>query len=321
MDIRLACPTDGSSLRHASGVLECMSGCRWDVVDSIPRFVGGHYSETFGLQWRTWPEVQLDSHTGYPISSERARFSLGDALWRRLSSPEELHVLEAGCGAGRFTEVLLNFPSVRVHSIDASTAVEANRKNFPQDERHRIHQADVLRLPFAPRQFDLVFCLGVVQHTRSPEETIGRLYEQVRPGGALVFDHYVSHMRGLTNPGRALLRFFAKRMEAEKGVVFTNKLVDLFFPLHRAARNSRLLQFVLSKLSPLQTAYHHPELNDELQYRWALLNTHDALTDWYKHSRTKGQLERTLVKLGAERVEAHPGGNGVVGRCRRPAER
>ena len=242
-------------------------------------------------------------------------------MWRRLSSPEELDVLEAGCGAGRFTEVLLNRPSTRVHSIDASTAVEANCKNFPQNERHRIHQADILRLPFAPRQFDLVFCLGVIQHTRSPEETIGSLYEQVKPGGALVFDHYVSHVRGLTNPGRVLLRFFAKRMEAEKGVVFTNKLVDLFFPLHRAARNSRLLQIVLSKVSPLQTAYRHPELNDEMQYRWACLNTHDALTDWYKHSRTKGQLERALVKLGAERVEVHPGGNGVVGRCRRPAER
>ena len=230
-----------------------------------------------------------------------------------------MNVLEAGCGAGRFTEVLLSHPSVHVHSIDASVAVEANQRNFPQNEKHRIYQADILSLPFAPRQFDLVFCLGVVQHTRSPEETICRLYDQVREGGHLVFDHYSFRAGGITNPIRMLLRFFIKRMEAERGIILTNKLVDILFPLHRAARNSRFLQFVLSKVSPLSTAYHHPELNDKLQYQWSRLNTHDGLTDWYKHSRRKGQIEYILREIGAERIEVFQGSNGVVGRCCRPS--
>lgn len=318
VDIELVCPDDGSRLSHASTSITCEDGCRWEVVNSIPRFVAGrHYSEPFGLQWRTFSKVQLDSHTGLSISRDRAKFSLGE-FYRRLSRPEALNVLEAGCGAGRFTEVLLSFPSVRVHSIDSSTAVEANSDNFPQDERHRIYQADILRLPFAPRQFDLVFCLGVVQHTESPEETVGKLYEQVRPGGTLLFDHYVSRVRGLTNPGRVLCRFLVKRMTPERGLRTTTRLVDLFFPFYRAAGNSPFLLFLLSKLLPLQTGHHHPQLNDRQQYQYALLNTHDALTDWHKHSRTERQVERMLTDLGAEQIEVFRGSNGVVGRCRRP---
>ena len=276
MNIELVCPICKVSLRCISGGFECLDGHRWHVVNSIPRFVDGrHYSEPFGLQWNTWREIQLDSYTGFPISADRAKLCLGNALWDSLTTGK-LNVLEAGCGAGRFTEVLLGHSSINVHSIDASVAVEANLRNCPQNENHRIYQADILRLPFAPRQFDLVFCLGVVQHTKSPEETICRLYDQVRDGGALVFDHYSFRAGFNTNFVQSLFRFFIKRMEAEKAIVLTNKLVDILFPLHRATNNSKFLQFVLNKMiSPILTTYHYPELNNRLQYQWSQLDTYD----------------------------------------------
>ena len=41
------------------------------------------------------------------------------------------------------------------------------------------------------------------------------------------------------------------------------------------------MQIALSRISPLLTYYHaYPELNDQLQYEWALLDTHDHLTDF-----------------------------------------
>ena len=232
-----------------------------------------------------------------------------------------MNVLEAGCGAGRFTEVFLNHPSVSLHSVDASVAVEANQKNCPQNEKHRIYQADITRLPFRAHQFDLVFCLGVVQHTPSPEETIRHLYNQVREGGALVFDHYYFRAAGITNPARFLLRLFLKRMKPEKAIRVSNAIVDVLFPLHRASKNSKFLQFVLSRLSPLQTAYFHPQLNDRIQYQWAQLDTHDGMTDWYKHSRSKDQIRDILARIGSEHIDVFPaikGGGGVVGRCYRP---
>ena len=318
--IELCCPTDGSSLSVRADSYLCERGCQWKVVDGIPRFVvGRHYSDPFGLQWRTYSKVQLDSHTGLSISLDRAKAGLGEYYGDLLAPHAPVrNVLEAGCGAGRFTEVLLRLP-VRVYSVDASSAVEANAANCPQDDRHAIYQADLIQLPFRPRQFDLVFCLGVVQHTKSPEETIGKLYEQVRPGGTLLFDHYVSRVRGLSNPARQLARLFVKRMAPEKSLRATRTLVDLLFPLYRASKNSPSLLFLLSKLLPLYTGYHHPQLSDEQQYQYALLNTHDGLADWYKHSRTQKAIEGVLRDLGADKVDVHPGANGIVARCRRPA--
>ena len=64
---------------------------------------GPTYADAFGLQWKQYRLTQLDSHTGSPITAERARRCLGDIA----SSLGGKQVLEIGCGAGRFTEVLL----------------------------------------------------------------------------------------------------------------------------------------------------------------------------------------------------------------------
>src|SRR5205823_9657548 len=77
----------------------------YPVRDGIPRFVDElDYVESFGEQWKRYRRVQLDSETGKSLSRTRLLDGTG---W----SPEELRdelVLEVGCGAGRFTEVLLD---------------------------------------------------------------------------------------------------------------------------------------------------------------------------------------------------------------------
>ena len=75
-------------------------------------------------------------------------------------------MLEAGCGAGRFTEILLQLPAAAVTSTDLNSAVEPNQVNCPQSARHRIVQCDIKDLQFPPAQYDMVICLGVLQHTR-----------------------------------------------------------------------------------------------------------------------------------------------------------
>jgi len=195
------CPVHRLPLTEASGLV-CAKGCEYDVRDEIPRFVGkSSYADAFGVQWRTFRRTQLDSYTGLELSTARARRCLGEGLWDNL---EGATVLECGCGAGRFTEVLLA-RGARVVSIDLSEAVDANQENCPQSGSHRIAQAHLSQLPFEPRQFDIVFCLGVIQHTPNPEESIARLYEQVRPGGTLVIDHY-THSLSYYTKTTALVR-------------------------------------------------------------------------------------------------------------------
>lgn len=314
----LTCPEDNQPLTDAQTELVCSRGNHWKKHLNIPRMISEsiNYTEAFGLQWKTYRKTQLDSYTNTTISQDRVRRCLGEECWSMLHSPKRVDVLEGGCGAGRFTEVLLSTGAF-VTSIDYSGAVEANQENFPQDQRHRILQADILHLPFAPEQYDLVFCLGVIQHTPNPEETIEKLYAQVKPGGWLGIDHYTYNLSYCTKSA-PLFRIFFRRMSAEEGLKWTNRLVEIFWPLHRAARRNRIAQVLLSRLSPVWSYYHVLPLNDELQYQWALLDTHDSLTDWYKHFRTKGQIRRVLESLGAQEIYCEYGGNGVEALCRRP---
>jgi 2-polyprenyl-3-methyl-5-hydroxy-6-metoxy-1,4-benzoquinol methylase len=315
----IVCPNDGGLLVADSGMLACRHGHRWAVVNTIPRMIPAakNYADAFGLQWNVYRRTQLDSYTGSTLSLTRARRCLGEELWATIGqSARPVEVLEAGCGAGRFTEVLLA-AGARVTSVDLSGAVDANQENCPQDERHRILQADLLRLPFRPGQFDVVFCLGVIQHTPSPEETIGRLFEQVRPGGWLVIDHYAYNLSNLTKSA-ILFRRVLRRMPPAAALRWTERLVAVFLPLHRAFRRSRIAHALLSRVSPVLAYYHTSPLPDDLQRQWALLDTYDSLTDWYKHFRTKGQIRRALERVGAVEIVCEYGGNGVEARCRRP---
>jgi SAM-dependent methyltransferase len=300
------------ALGEAGDSLVCPAGHGFPVRHGIPRFVGSStYADAFGAQWKRYRLVQLDSYTGTTISRDRARRCMGDALWANLAGRE---VLEAGCGAGRFTEVLLD-QGARVTSVDLSEAVDANRENHPIGPSHRIAQADIEALPFAPRQFDVVFCLGVIQHTPSPERTLGRLYDQVQPGGFLVGDHYrlgIGRLAQLSPLYRELLR----RLPAQQTLRIAERLVEAILPLHRRA--GRLAPLV-SRVSPVVSYYRaYPELPDVVQREWSLLDTHDSLTDWYRRLRTRRQILRTLHELSAEVEMCAEGGNGIEVRARRP---
>ena len=169
--------------------LTSKSGASYQIVKGIPRILKDfdNYSLAFGEQWLKWQKTQLDSYTNTYISRDRLFRCLGDKIINRLKySKDPLQILEIGCGAGRFTEILLKFPSVKLTSIDLSNAVEANALNFPQNENHRVLQADLVELPFEIKQYDIVICLGVIQHTPNPEKTIEKLYEQVKSGGDLI---------------------------------------------------------------------------------------------------------------------------------------
>ena len=61
----------------------------------------------------------------------------------------------------------------------------------------------------------------------------------------------------------------------------------------------------------------YPDLTDELHREWALLDTHDSLTDWYNHFRTRGQIRRTFEQLGMVQIWCEYGGNGVEARGQR----
>lgn len=316
--ISFHCPKHNVSLVKTETDFICEKGCQYPIVSKIPRFVSSdNYSQAFGEQWKRYRKTQLDSYTGVPITETRLRRCLGEELWNNLKGKQ---ILEAGCGAGRFTEILLKKGAI-VTSVDLSEAVEANQENFPQNENHRIAQANILAFPFTPQQFDIVLCLGVVQHTPDPEETLSALYDQVKKGGCLVIDHYTyTYSLSYYLRTATILRLFMRDLPRGKTIKITERIVNTFLPLHKGFRDFPLGRLLLNRISPVACYYHNlPELNDELQKEWALLDTHDSLTDYYKHFRTREQILAALVKLGLTDIWCEYGGNGVEARGCRPS--
>ena len=78
------------------------------------------------------------------------------------------------------------------------------------------------------------------------------------------------------------------------------------------------MSVLLNRISPVISYYNaFPRLNDKQQEEWALLDTHDSLTDWHKNFRNKKQISETLNKLGAIDIWCEYGGNGVEARCKK----
>lgn len=313
---RLVAPGTGTQLVLRGSELVDAAGNCYPIVNQIPRFVPPeNYAAAFGEQWRRFAKTQLDSHTGLSLSASR----LERCLRHPLPELAGKYVLEAGSGAGRFTELLLSHGAL-VDSFDYSDAVEANAANNAPHPRLALVQADVRKMPFAPATYDLVLCLGVVQHTPNPEETIKCLWSRVRPGGRLVFDHYRAKVRNFLPPplGAAAIAYrrYFLCLPRERQYDAVKRVFDFWFPMLWRHRHSKAIQFVLSRLTPIVNYYPHFGLRDRaMYYEWMLLDTHDAMTDVYKHRRTGGQIRKLLHALGAIDIQVSYGGNGVEASC------
>lgn len=311
-------PEGGATRIEDAPALACPRGCRHPVVKGIPRFVGlDSYASGFGLQWNAFRKTQLDSHTGTSVSRDRLTRCLGGSL----EAVRGRSVLEVGCGAGRFTELLLG-AGARVLACDLSSAVEANYANCSAWPEYFVCQADARRIPVAPHTFDYVVCLGVIQHTPNPEETIAALARYVCPGGMLVIDHY-SHNYALTLP-RRLLRGLLIRLPSATAKRVAIAVARALLPLHRISwsekRGRWRLRAPLRRLSPLLDYYEdYPQLGEKLLAEWAVLDTHDTLTDYYKHLRSAEEIEASLASCGLVGLEVYYAGNGVEARARMPA--
>ena len=297
--------------------LDCASGCRYPVVEGIPRFTPSEaYTGAFGRQWRKFAKTQLDSYTGVPLSRTRLARCMGGTL----EPVAGKSVFEAGSGAGRFTEVLLE-AGARVVACDLSRAVEASYANFGGRERYFVCQADIRTPPVLPGSFDVVVCLGVIQHTPSPEATIAALATYLKPGGLLVIDHYPPDYP-YTKPRQVLRELMLKlpeRLASRATMAISHALMrthSLFWSQSRVAVRARGW---LSRYSPLVDYYtDYPQLPRHILKQWCVLDTHDTITDFYKHLRSPEQIRQILSECGLEVIAVERGGNGVEARARRP---
>ncbi len=96
------------------------------------------------------------------------------------------HALDAGCGRGLYTRILLE-RAQKVTALDYSaTSIEALRRRLGHLPQLSLHVGSADNLPFADAQFDLVTHCEVLEHIEDDRKVLSELFRVLQPGGRLV---------------------------------------------------------------------------------------------------------------------------------------
>lgn len=187
----LACPECKAPLRVdsreqrageiVSGSLSCtVCGSSFPIRDGIPRFVPSDtYVSTFSFEWKTWRRTQFDtasrriSEASFAVSTGKDPQTLNGAL-----------VLDAGCGTGRFMDLVAR-AGAEVVGVDLSFAIDVASQNLSMLSQCHFVQADLMRLPFRLECFDFVYSIGVLHHTPDTRAAFLNLVDRVSPRGQI----------------------------------------------------------------------------------------------------------------------------------------
>jgi|SRR5579884_1946799 len=276
-----------------SGALRCQC-TRYPIHRYIPRFAGDHYAANFGMQWNLFRRTQLD---GLGTDNSEARFAI--ELGFRPTDIEGRLILDAGCGMGRFADVVARWGGTVV-GIDLSSAVEAADANIGRRPNVHLLQADIGQLPFSIGTFDYIYSIGVLHHTPNPPQFFRRLVPLLKPGGTIgvcVYSREVGRLALLKRHGyRAVLRWLPPPILL--------RLSRLFGALgYRLARTP-----ILRHMVGLLPAVVYPDKPQE----WSELDTFDWLSPAYEFRYTKKEVRDWFQQAGLRDVRVADGIPGWV---------
>lgn len=323
--VHVRCPECGAGFRLTAteevgdrvktGALACeQCAATFPIRGFIPRLVRdqANYASDFGFQWNRHYRTQYDSESGIPVSEDRF---FKETCWPR-EMPGQL-VLEAGSGSGRFTEHAASTGAMVV-SFDYSNAVEANYRSNGDKPNVLIVQADIYRLPFPKAYFDKVFCIGVIQHTPSPEDSFKSLVTMLKPQANLVIDAYewLPWPKGYLET-KYWVRPITKRLSHETLYKFCVFWVNLLWPLlklsYRITGRRTLSWFLL--VADYRGVY---PLSEERLKEWSILDSFDMLAPEYDFPQTIESVTAWYQSNGLVNLDVKKGYNGIQGSGWRP---
>lgn len=129
---------------------------------------------TYSLQWNRFRILRDEEDRATFLT--RTGFTTEDLRGRR--------VLDAGCGMGRYARVAAT-AGASVVGIDLSGSVRAARELATPDSDVLWVRGDLLRPPLAAKSFDLIYSIGVLDHTPNPRAAFLELARLLKPGGRI----------------------------------------------------------------------------------------------------------------------------------------
>ncbi|GAC1323149.1 MAG: hypothetical protein NVSMB2_20710 [Chloroflexota bacterium] len=252
------------------------------IIRGVPRFtLTEAYAASFGFEWQRFARVQLDSSSGRHES--RRAF-----LDRTGLDPRDFkgkRILDAGCGAGRFTELFAD-AGAEIVGVDLSQAVDAAWHNVGQRPGAHMAQADLMGIPFRENTFDLVFSIGVLHHAASAERAFAELTRFVKPGGYFATWVYARSTREWTDALDDAYRSVTHRLPPET----LYRLSHVAIPLGAALRILQTVPRIGPRLVRIYLALF-PKVSLHPVPRWRVLDSFDWWSPRYRSFHTFAEVE------------------------------
>lgn len=288
------------------GRLTCQKcGAQYPILRGIPRFVRSEtYASSFGYQWNKYARLQLDSLNGTSNSHDRF-YAITE--W----NPDQLKgqlVLDAGCGAGRFSEVVLK-AGAEVVAVDVSTAIDPCRENLGSSPNLHCVQASIYEMPFRSNTFDYVFSIGVIQHCPDPREAVIAIVDKAVPGGRIgLWIYELSWKSFIGTAGfKYLFRPVTRKMSIPKLEKLSAVLESIAWPVNRVVRKWGKLGHFIMRLLPVSCAsLHGIGLSDEDFREWVRLDTFDMYSPSYDKPSRFSKVRQWLESEGCRVEPRHP---------------
>ena len=155
-----------------------MSSNRWGLRDTTtqsPRLDQSRTKTAYGLQWNRFRIIR----------AEEDRVTFQNRTGLASADLAGKVILDAGCGMGRYLRIAGESSASLIVGIDLSRAVVAARELTQDLPQVAVIQGDLFRLPFAADTFDLIYSLGVIDHTPDPRRAFLSLARLLKPGGRI----------------------------------------------------------------------------------------------------------------------------------------
>lgn len=299
------------------GKLSCIN-CKseFPVTNYIPRFVPPeNYANSFGFQWNIHSKTQVDTFSG--VSMSRDRFFQVTGWSPNLKGQR---ILEAGCGAGRFTQIALT-TGAEVFSFDYSNAIDANYSNNGKQERFYPFQGDIYKIPLNKGAFDKVFCFGVLQHCPDPKKAFLSLLPFLKSGGEIAIDIYDFTLRTFVNP-KYWLRPFTRNLAPEQLYQLVQKIVPKLFPIKMWITEhipfGKYFAFFIPVAYHKGFIPHADKFNYNQLLEWSILDTFDKFAPRYDRPQRISTIKKWFKEAGLKNVEVSYGPNGIIARGVKP---
>jgi ubiquinone/menaquinone biosynthesis C-methylase UbiE/uncharacterized protein YbaR (Trm112 family) len=286
---------DGEIIR---GTLECVVCPKtYPIEAGIPRFVEmENYASSFGYQWNRFKSEQIDAVNGTGLSEQRV---YSETAWTK-EWIEGKWILDAGCGAGRFLEVVSREPCEAV-GVDLSNATDAARETLKDRRNVHLVQASLYELPFRSGVFDGCYCIGVIQHTPDPQKSLRSLPRVLKRGGRIAVTIYERKPWTKLN-SKYLIRPLTKRMSKRALLAVIKGLMPVLFPITEITFRIPYLNRFFTFAIPVANYVSESKLTLRQRYHWAILDTFDMLSPQYDQPQTFQDAEKPLRSEGIEEI-------------------